>query len=115
MTKRKFSKLLNKEAKYTAIKKHISKNKEQNRILLLDVKYKNKLYADHVWILRSEILDKIPEDTEIEFIATAYMYNDKYGVRKQGLDKCRSFRTKSDHYNDDIALENLKYMKRRKG
>ena len=62
MTKRKFSKLLNKEAIYTATLKHKAEDPIQ-RIMIQDVKHKDKLYADHTWIPTSISTDKIPFDT----------------------------------------------------
>jgi hypothetical protein len=113
MTKRKFSKLLNKEVQYTAIKGEVTKNKEKNRIILKDVRYKNKVYADHVWVFITEALDKIPIGTRIAFTGTAYMYNDKFNTRKQGLKDCHGYHEYHEDYNDQIATKNLKHMYRR--
>ena len=101
--KRKFSKLLNKEVEYTAIRKQISNN--GSRILLTDVKHKGKLYADHAWVVKASTLEDIDAETNIIFNATAYMYNDKFNVRKQGLKNCNSYHKINKDYNDQRAIE----------
>ena len=117
MTKRKFSKLLNKEAIYTAILKHVADKGEGTRVMISDVKHKNKLYADHAWISRSISTDKIPYNTEISFTGTAYMYNDKFDVRKQGLKSCKNFEIINHDYHDqqDREHHDAIFYKKRKG
>ena len=113
MTKRKFSKLLNKKAEYTAIKSESKYEHEGGRLLLKDVKYKGKLYADHIWVSNIDTLDRIEPDTEIGFTGTATMYTDKFGIRKQGLKQCHSYHILHDNYSNSEATENLKQMYKR--
>ncbi len=100
MTKRKFSKLMNKEVEYTAIK--TSYSKEYDKVLLKDIKYNGKLYADHAWINSHHALEKIEFKSKMKFLATGTMYNDKFNQRKQGLTKCRQFETVDHTYEKDI-------------
>ncbi|MCD6435638.1 MAG: hypothetical protein J7L15_04555 [Clostridiales bacterium] len=114
MTKRKFSKLLNKEVTYTAIKTQKSAPKAENpRVLLTDIKHKGKLYADHAWVIDIDTLNRIPIGSEIEFKATAYMYNDKFDVRKQGLKWCHHYYKLHEEYHKDKATEDLNQMRKR--
>ncbi len=114
MTKRKFSKLLNKEVTYTAIKKQNANSKAENpRVLLTDIRHNGKLYADHAWVIGIETLNRISLNSEIEFKGTAYMYNDKYDVRKQGLKWCHHYYKLHEEYHKDKAIEDLNQMRKR--
>ena len=115
MTKRKFSKLLNKEVKYTAVLKQIS-NDTGSRVMIQNVMYGNKLYSDHSWIKSSITTEKIPYNSKISFEATAYMYNDKFGIRKQGLKSCKNFEIINEDYTeqqDKETHDNFHYRKRK--
>ncbi len=116
MTKRKFSKLLNKEARYTAILKQVSEKGIGSRIMIKNVQHKGKEYADHSWIIHSLATRKIPYNSKISFDATAYMYNDKFNVRKQGLKHCKNFEIINDDYieqQDKETHDNFHYKKRK--
>jgi len=114
MSKRKFSKLLNKEVIYTAIKlKEANQTAENPRVLLKNIKHKGKLYADHAWVIATETLDRIDEGSEIEFKATAYMYNDKFNIRKQGIKWCHHYYKLHEEYHKDKATEDLNQMRKR--
>ncbi len=117
MTKRKLSKLLNKETEFTAILKHTSDLESGWRVMLQDVRHKGKIYSDHSWVRRTPITEKIPYDTEISFTATPYMYNDKHGVRKQGLKHCKYFQIVNKDYDNQKAIElhNKLNLEKRKG
>ena len=112
MTKRKFSKLLNKETTYTATKDRF--DKVIGRILLKDIKYNGKVYADHVWVREESVLNRIIKETKISFKGTAYMYNDKFGIRKQGLKHCHDYTKLNEDYTQEDSKENLKQMRKRK-
>ena len=118
MTKRKFSKLLGKEAEYTAVKtkpKYEGEKSEFGAVLLTDIRYKGKLYADHSWINIGDALDRFEFGDKIGFTATASMYTDGHGVRKQGIHKCHKFHATHDTYDKDEAKKNiLQTFKRRK-
>ena len=115
MSKRKFLKLLDKEVKYTANYEYFCPDK--NRILLTDVKSDNKIYADHAWIRTHESTKKLKDNTKISFLGTAYMYNDKFDVRKQGLKYCKNFQELSDDFGAQIQKEknDAKQCKQRTG
>ncbi len=99
MNKRKLSKALGKELTYTA-KLTSEKKINYGRVLLENIKLKNKLYSDHSWIYSSEELKKYEPGTLLSFKATATMYTDAYGIRKQGLKKCHNFAIfDEDHIN----------------
>ena len=114
MSKRKLSKLLGKNLKYTAFIEEFSIDK--HRYLLKDVRHEGKAYADHLWILPTTGTKTIDAGSKIMFEATAYMYNDKFDVRKQGLNHCKNFQTLSDDYHEQIIKEkdDAKYKRRRK-
>lgn len=115
MTKRKLSKLLGKDLQYTAILGEFSKQK--GRILLTNVRHEGKLYADHVWILRTTGTKNIKEDSRIMFDAISYMYNDKFNIRKQGLNYCKNFQTLDEDYHNQLDQErnDANHKKKRKG
>ena len=115
MSKRKFLKFLGKEIKYTANYEYFCQ--EKKRALLTDVKMENKLYADHVWIFTTESSKKIENNSKVMFLATAYMYNDKFNVRKQGLKFCKNFQNLNDEFKDQIIKEtkDAKHSKQRTG
>ena len=115
MSKRKFLKLLGKEVKYTANYEYFCTDK--NRALLTDIKNENKLYADHAWVLAHESTKKMGNNIKVSFMATAYMYNDKFNVRKQGLKFCKNFQKLSDDFNNQMNKEtkDAKHSKQRTG
>lgn len=117
MNKRKLSKLLNKEETYTAILGDFDKQK--GRTLLTDVRHQNKLYADHIWISRTLSSKAIAIDSKVSFIGTAFMYNDKFGIRKEGLTKCKSFESIGNGYWEQMHKEKtdagFKTQRKRKG
>ncbi len=112
MNKRKFSKLLNKEVEYTATK--ADGTIKGNRVLLRNVKYEGKLYSDHVWVYPNEILTLFDVDTDVLFKATAYMYNDNFNTRKQGLRACNSYQKINHDYNNNILKENSNALQKKK-
>ena len=114
MNKRKFSKLLNKKAEYTATKLDTPYPHEGGRILLKDVRYKGKLYADHIWVTNTDALERFEHGSEIGFTGTGYMYTDKFSIRKQGLKHCHDYHKLLDNYTKAEATENLKQMYKRK-
>ena len=111
MTKRKFSKLLGKQAVYTATRQEYDNYKD--RILLKDVKHKGKLYSDHIWTKVEPALERIDIGQDVCFNATGYMYNDKFGTRKQGLNRCHDYHIFHKEYTQEDSGENLKHMRRR--
>ena len=115
MNKRKLSKLLGKELQYTAILGRFCEQKR--RILLTSVEQDNKLYAQHIWIEKNKDLDRIDIGEQIAFKAISYMYNDKFNIRKQGLNKCRSFHKVDEDYLSLMSKEKIdsEHKRRRKG
>ena len=114
MTKRKFSKLLNKKAEYTAVKAAKTEEHEGGRRLLTDIRYKGKLYADHIWVRNTEDLNRFDVGVTVGFTATGRMYTDSYGVRKQGLAKCHRYHAISDTYDRGSSENNYTQMAKRK-
>lgn len=78
---------MGKSVEYTAT---IEKVQEEG-ILLTDVKYKNKIMTDHVWVGRTIALGALTAGTNVVFMATAITYTDSRGNRKHGLNQCFNF------------------------
>ena len=114
MTKRKFSKLMGKRAEYTAVKKKPGTEHEGRRTLFSDVRYRGKLYADHIWVKTTETVDRFEFGTKIGFFGIGYMYTDSHGVRKEGLTKCHQFHTLYDTYDKGSSRDNYSQMSKRK-
>lgn len=97
----KLLKLIGKEVVYTATLERFS----SGSAILVDVCYKGKEVADHVWINKSKILCGFDIGSRLCFKATAYTYKDTNGKRKHGL-------TEAHGYNlDTLALETLRHDK----
>lgn len=116
MNKRKLAKFLNKEIIYTATLK-VNNKKKYPRSLLVDIKHHGKLYSEHCWISHNISLEKLSVDTKVRFTGTAFMYNDKFNVRKQGLKWCKDFEIMTDEFLGQMKKENIDahYARKRKG
>ena len=115
MNRKRLTKLLGKRLEYTAILGEYCENKE--RIIIKDIKHKSKKYADHCWIKKSSSMKNINIGDQLHFQAEAYMYNDKFNVRKEGLKFCKNFQKLSDDFNNQMNKEtkDAKHSKQRTG
>ena len=94
---------MNKKLSRSALKKFLGVEKmyeatfekmgDETNALLLDVKHKNKVVADHVWVSNADELGVFEKGDQLSFLATAHSYKDSHGCRKYGLRRCYRFRT----------------------
>ncbi len=89
MNRARLRKLVGKEVDFTATLG--KKNDSGNNVIITDVKYKGKFYADHLWISSYTSLSRMEIGTEISFTARVYTYTDSFGVRKNGVRSCHNF------------------------
>ena len=111
MSRKKLLKLIGKELEYTATFDKVCAF--GTNVVLEDVKYKGKLLTDHVWVKKSESMDKYKHGDVLRFKATAHTYTDKVGERKNGLGRCHHFMMVNDSYDD--CSRNYDERNKRKG
>ena len=87
LARKKLLKLMGKSVEYTAKIQRIC----EDGVLLTNVKYKNKVMTDHVWVGKTLNLSGISLGKIVVFMATAITYTDSRGNRKHGLNQCFNF------------------------
>lgn len=90
-TRTKLKKFIDKKIKYTAT----INNTKDEVCILTNIKQNGKLVTDHVWFSSDHKTTlEIKQGAEVEFTATAYVYKDKSGKRKNGLHKIHNIKLK---------------------
>ncbi len=80
-------KLLGKTCIFTGTRSRI----EDNRILLVNIYYKNKLVKDHIWCSITDNNKTLKYNEELSFKATVESYTDSFNNRKYGLERIHKF------------------------
>jgi len=104
-------KILGKEHEFTATFE--KRNDDKN--ILLDVKHKNKIVADHIWYSDSNKLDPDALDrNKVIFNGIPTTYADKQGERKYGISKIWGIRLIEVGEAEKEISHDYEFMRRRK-
>ncbi len=105
--RKKLGKILGKEVLYTATVSGVGRSGEY--VSLQDVKYKGKLFADHIWTNNTVHIEKIEFGTRVGFLGTAVSYVSS-GIRKYGIRQIHSYRILNDgsEISMNDSIEKLK-------
>tara|TARA_R110000772_G_scaffold5454_8_gene19536 strand:+ start:5702 stop:5998 length:297 start_codon:yes stop_codon:yes gene_type:complete len=83
-----------------------------NNVCLVTIKQDGKYLCDHLWVQSDIVAERYEKGTEIVFSAIAYTYKDSNGVRKTGIDQCRSFRECNEEYYAQVKKDGKNLKKR---
>ena len=102
---------MGKSVEYSATKGNESNNTGRS-VCLVNVKYRGKAIADHIWVNNTEALQRFKYGDDLHFFATAKTYKDNKENRKLGLRHCHKYHRKHpgvDQYNHDKEQAQIRH------